>query len=261
MIKLMCQLLYNKYGVFYSRDILLGLSERRLTPAEMNFLSVDCKPYLDFVDSKLTIIDTAASPDKMLDYLRQSIVKQDDPNFYNLIIVDTTNAMSANPSMTKIESLKRWNQDYALKVFRNEKQCALIHLQQQDKASSTRQFNNKGESVEDKYVPTLEALAGDKEAANSANLVMSLFNPLTFNISTWMGYRVTSFQGGFRCIYINKNNFGDNNAVIPYFFNVKTGVWHEIEEDPSDFKANPELYNKYLTSEVKKELKVSQFLE
>lgn len=256
-IKLFVSELSNRFNKSYHRNTLLNTNEGNvLTDEELDFLKTDCKEKFDYIDTKLVVIDIANTPNKMMVYLCNQITQSqvDNPDFYNLIIVDTTNAISADSGESQMQALKKWNQQYALKVFRNEMNATIINVQQQDKASSTRQFSFKGESVEEKYIPTLESLGGDKEAANSANLVLSIFDPGKFNIKSFKGYNVPGFYGGFRVIYVNKNNFGADKLEIPYYFNGATNDWIEIEEDPDAFKKNKELYFKYVDKKYIEEM-------
>lgn len=246
-VKLFSDLMYRKFGKFYSRDLLLSTKEARLTDEEINFLQYDCKEYLDFFDSIVTIIDSVTTPDKMYLTLVEDIAERDDD--YKLVIVDTVNAMSADSGESKIDSIKKWNQEYALKVFRNAENCTLLHLTQLDKSSSQRQFSGKGENIFEKYIPTLEALGNDKEATNSANLVLAMLDPLVFRMTELDGYFPLHFKGGFRMIYVLKNNFGLINVATPFYYDGKRNHWEEITEDPSEFTKNKELYFKYVKEE------------
>lgn len=251
-IKLFSGMLKEKFNREFTRDYLMGYEDQKVTKEELDFLEVESNKLLDFIDKKVTIIDTATTPNKVFMYLADKISDEIDPNRFNFVVIDTVNAFTADSGENKQESIKKWNQDYALKVFRNQKGCVVINISQQDKTSSARQFNFKGESVEEKYIPTLEGLANDKEQTNSARLVISLFNPKTFGIKEWgiggrdtTKYSVNKFLGNLRFLYVLKNNFGDNTLVIPYYFDGSSNNWIEIEESPTDFRTNPTLYDKY----------------
>lgn len=254
--KLFSDLLYKNFKKIYSRDILLGLGEERLTDEEIDFIETKCKPYLDFFDSIVSIIDTSCSPDSMVLYLTTEMETRE--NEFKFVIIDTVNAISADSGEQKMESIKKWNQDYALKIFRNENNCTVINISQLDKQQSQRQFSNKGESVWEKYIPTIESLGNDKEASNSASLVLSLFDPVVYNIRDLEGYAPYKFHGGFRMLYVLKNSFGDLNVSKPFYYDGARNHWQEIDEDPKEFTTNPALYQKYLLEE--KTTKVSSFL-
>lgn len=231
---------------------MLGLTEERLSDEEISFLEKDCKPYLDFLDKTLTVIDTAATPNTMFASLVDTINEEDD---YKFVIVDTVNAISADSGESKMDSIKKWNQEYALKIFRNEKNCTMFHLQQLDKSSTARQFNNKGESVYEKYVPTVEALGNDKEAVNSASLALALFDPSLYRIPEIEGWYPREWNGGLRLVYVLKNNFGDINVFVPFYYDGEINEWTEIMEAPEEFVKNKNLYQKYIkTSNLGKKM-------
>jgi replicative DNA helicase len=245
-IKVFSSLLYEKFHKTYNKTIFTGLTDERLTKEELDYLNNECREYLEFLESKVHIIDSANTPNSAFAYLVEKVAKKAG---YKFIIIDTVNAFSADAGENKMDSIKKWNQDYALKVFRNQFDCTLVQVSQIDKSSTTRQFSSKGESVYEKYIPTLEGLGNDKEASNSASLVLGLLNPLTYHIPEVDGYHPAKFEGGFRMLYVLKNNFGDSNLAIPYYFEGVTNTWTEIQEDPVEFK-DPKLYEKY----VKKDL-------
>jgi replicative DNA helicase len=132
--KLFTGLLEEEFQKPFTRDYLLGYAEKRLTDKEYYFLEEQCSELLIFIDKKVTIIDTATTPNRILGYLSEKIptVNKPDPYFLNIIITDTTNALSSDSGESKMQTIKKWNQDYALKVFRNEKACLVINIQQQD---------------------------------------------------------------------------------------------------------------------------------
>ena len=249
-------MLYEQYNKVYPKHIFTGLTEERLTPEEIDFIEVKSKQYLDFLHSKVHIIDSATTPNSAYAYLVNAVASSPG---YKIIIIDTVNAFSADAGENKMESIKKWNQDYALKVFRNEHDCIVVQVSQVDKSSTTRQFSGKGESIYEKYIPTLEGLGNDKEASNSANLVLGILNPLTYHIPEIEGYYPARFEGGFRMLYVLKNNFGEANLAIPYYFNGPANTWTEITEEPQEFK-NQELYQKYLKKADNSKKNINTFL-
>lgn len=250
-MKLFSSLLKEAFNKTFTRDYMLGYLEERMTNEEFFLLEYKSKEMLEFLDNHVTIYDEPYTPDQAYLKLCETIPKDLDEDTYNIVIIDTVNAFTANSGENKTESIKKWNQDYALKGLRNNRNCTVINIMQQDFDSSKRAFTNKGESINEKYVPTLESLGNDKESSRSARLVLSIFNPQTYKIKEWGTplhhalYNVEKFNGGLRFVYVNKNNFGDNILVVPYFFDGASNIWTEIKESPVDFRTNPALYEKY----------------
>lgn len=128
-IKLFQKLLYKRFNKVYSKNLIMGLLEERLTDEEINYIEVECKPYLDFLNSKVQIIDYTSTPNSVFSYLCDQIAGKQG---YKFVIIDTVNAFSADAGESKMESIKKWNQDYALKVFRNEYNCTVLQVAQID---------------------------------------------------------------------------------------------------------------------------------
>lgn len=164
---------------------------------------------------------------------------------YKIIIIDTVNAIGIQEGMNKQESMKYWNQEIALKTFRNENNCTVINIMQLDAESGKRQFNAQGNNVEEKYIPTLETIGNDKEAARSASLVLSLFDPATFKIPQLNKYNITKFNGTLRFIYVLKNNFGEKNVSFPFVYHGASNEWIEVIHTPQELEKDPELYETY----------------
>ena len=141
--------------------------------------------------------------------------------------------------------MKEWNQELALKVFRNQLNCIVINIMQLDMESGKRQFNNNGINVFEKYVPTLESMGNDKESSRSASLVLSLFNPSTFGLDLCERYKVARFNNQIRFLYVLKSNFGGEGTSYPFVFHGKSNKWIEIIHSPEELDLNPELYQDY----------------
>ena len=103
----------------------------------------------------------------------------------------------------------------------------------------------------EKYIPTVEALGEDKEAVNSASLVLAIFDPAVFRIPEIEGWYPQEWQGGLRLVYVLKNNFGDINVFVPFYYDGEINNWVEIEESPIEFSKNKSLYKKYLKNTLK----------
>lgn len=249
MIKLFQQLLYKKFNKTYPLDVFLSLTNNRLTDEELHFLEVERKKLLEFFDTKVTILDKNNTVKGLSKDLSALIIKSNtvhNEKFLNIIIVDTVNAIGLESGQTKTDAMKEWNQEYCLKLFRNELNCCIINIMQLDKQSQQKQFTVTGQKIEEKLIPTKDSIAGDKEASNSCSLMLALFNPTDFGLDSWNGYNVIKFEKGFRMLYVLKNNFGETNVCVPFFYHGVSNSWQEITESPEEFRKNPDLYKKYI---------------
>lgn len=239
--KIFSSLLFKKFGRSYPRSILMSQrKDSRLSQEELDYIQTDCKPILDNIDKYVTIIDGSFTPEKIASLLSDRM--DEDESEYKICITDTANALSTETGFSKHDSMKRWNQEFAMKIFRNQYNCTVIDIMQIDKASGTRQFTKtEGKTVEEKYIPTIESIAGDKEASNSASLVLAMYDPYPFKVKQVEGYDVNMFRGKIRFIYNLKSNFGAKDEVYAFIYHGEVNQWVEVTHTPKEFEENPSL--------------------
>lgn len=251
-IKVFSSLMYRKFKKEYDRSIFMGHHDQRLTEEELKFLVEDCAPYRKVIDENVTIFDEDATPVEIVERFSERLNEMEDLD-YKIVVIDTVNAIGIQPGMSKQESMKYWNQEVALKVLRKEMKCIVINIMQLDMESGKRQFDNNANSIVEKYIPTLESIGNDKEAPRSASLVLSLFDPQSFNIKNLFGYDIESFQGTIRFLFVLKSNFGKKNQAYPFVYHGAVNRWIEVIHSPEEFRTDSSLYLKYgLNPVVKK---------
>ena len=121
---------------------------------------------------------------------------------------------------------------------------------QLDNDSGKRQYDRDGNTMAEKYIPTLESIGNDKEAARSASLVLSLFDPSAFKIkSTDDGLEVARFYSGghnrLRQLYVLKNSFGAKNQAFNFVYYGESNKWIEIIHSAEELRSNPDIYYEY----------------
>ena len=242
-IKVFATLLYKRFNKVYPREIFIGIGEERLSQEEIDYIEVECKPFMTLLDKHVTIIDLDLTPSGIL--VEAVSRMQNSTDEYKFVIIDTVNAIGIEPGSTKQESMKLWNQEYALKKLRNERNCIVINIMQLDNEASKRAFDRNGQSIYEKYLPSLEAMGNDKEASRSASLVLSLFDPSTFDIKVLNGYNVGAFDKKLRFLYVLKNNFGDKGISFPFVYHGVSNTWLEVTHTPDEFKRDSSLYLQY----------------
>ena len=97
-------------------------------------------------------------------------------------------------------------------------------------------------------LPTAATLGDSKYTARDADLVLGLFDPSKFGLSTWLGYKIDDsdrmgLRNYGRFLYVIANRNGEMGGVCPLFFD---GAVCDFEELPKPEEVNEvtSYYNK-----------------
>ena len=116
-------------------------------------------------------------------------------------------------------------------------------------------FTNKGERVEEKFIPTIESLQHHKSTSDSHTCVISIFNPSRHKIGSFEGYDINVIGNNFRWLTILKNTHGSEGESFPIYIDNA----HLITEELEDPRTNPAgLYKQLLKYGIQDERLKSQ---
>jgi hypothetical protein len=221
-ILIMCALLHEKTGKNYSSQYLMN-KEKSNPLTETTIREIDeIKDELDFIDTKLKIVDNLYTPDEIYNYLKKDIFDKsgkfvngkyvkNNPKKNVIVVVDTINALNANKGKTEYESIKMWTEFYTKKILKKKFKAAIINVQQTDKASTTAQYTGRGQVIEDKFSPKIESLSKVKTTPDDHTLVISIYNPFIYEVEEYMGYNITILRDNFRYLKILKSTYSGSS--------------------------------------------------
>jgi hypothetical protein len=214
------------------------------------------KDWLDLLDEKMKIIDYVKTPTSIYEGMQKQLLKLGDvvtdskgvksyvkhnPQQLTLIVIDTLNAFKNEKGLNKYDTIELWCANYAKQELKMFYKCSIFNLQQNDKSSTTSQWTNKGERIEDKFLPQLENLQHHKSTSDHHTTVMSIFNPSRFKIGEFEGFNINEIGNNFRWITILKNTHGDEGVNIPLLADNAHLLFEELETP--DLR-NPDSYRK-----------------
>lgn len=157
-----------------------------------------------------------------------------DPDFHGIVILDNLNNLAEEydrESKTKSTvhgSISKWCRDYArLQICKNFK-FTVVNVMQQSLEYDKKQFDMRGENIIDKVKPTLNSLGDNKLVARDMHLILGLFAPDRFGISTYQGYNISKLKDNYRSIIILKSNFSQANIEVPFFFLGSSSYFSEL---------------------------------
>lgn len=247
--------------IFKTHGIKLHIFKDLLSPTPATLKLIEsCDLHIRYIESKLEIIDTLKSPTEIYNYVKKEVEKtgtmkngrfiEHNPNFYNILICDTIDALIEDPGLNHADSIRRWSRQYCKLSLRNVYNMTLINVQQLDKNSTTSQYANTGAKIEEKFRPSLASLATVKTTPNDASCVVSLMMPARYGIQTWEKYPISAFGNQIVFLEILKDNFGATGVTSALYFEPLGGDYEELpaaanKQGIDDFLKQKKLGNLY----------------
>lgn len=213
-------------------NFLLGKQGRIYTVPELNNPSKEetlndiksLKPYFDIIEKNFHLYDNIRTPKSIFDFMVKEMnkygvltkdsngnysYKYHDENTYIIVITDTINALQEDPGETQFESIKKWSEKYQKMYLSMLYECLIIDIQQQDNSVRNAQFSNNGSKIEEKHEPSLGTLSTVKTTGADHTLVLSLYKPNRYGITSHEGYPISLLGDHYIKLNIMKNNFGE----------------------------------------------------
>lgn len=267
-LKWMSARLYSKYGIIISTEQLQSMGKYRCSQETIDCIT-ECKDYFYELEDILTIHDEGINPygifkaldtyakangqlitkdydiiDNSTGEVKETIQKFDryipnDPNEYKIVIVDHASLISTEKGLDKHASIGKLSNE--LLLLRNKYSYSPVLVQQQSADVEKKQFTNSGQSIESKLEPSLDHLGDNKMTARDANIVLGLFAPNRYGITSWRGYNVGRLGDNFRDLSILKNRSGISNVKVGLYFNGATGYFKEY---PKAKEMTEDIYKK-----------------
>lgn len=242
--------LNKDYGIVLSPENLQSTFDNYIVePKIINIIqSTKFRKWLSDFESMVTLIDNVRSPDEIYDYVVDYALKHgkmgkegyipDNPDEYVIIIVDHLSLLTPNKGESLFEAMYHYSA-YRCLEFRDKFGYIPVVVQQQSAASAQQQFDFKGNSIIEKIRPSPDGLADCKLVSRDCNVMISLFNPYSYNLTEYEGINLNEIGRWHRELYLNLNRDGISNAQVQLFFN---GACNEFIELPRREDINEKLY-------------------
>lgn len=250
-------ILKRSYGVDVDRFSLSGMGGVMLTASELAFVE-KAKYQVKLMMTYITIFDDSYKPTKMFEdckrialsngtftpnALGHDLYEPNDPSQIMVVISDHISLVEpeydeeSKKFLDRPKAMAKWHTDYLRKVITKQWKWVGVNIQQQSLDSESQVFTNKGETVINKLLPTMDGLANNREVARDDYVILGLFAPERFKIDNYLGYNIcdpakhsSNFYDNFRSISLIKNRFGTPNKTLPLYFD---GSYNYFEELPA----------------------------
>lgn len=153
-------------------------------------------------------------------------------NEYVIIVVDHVSLNTIKSGNTHT-AMSEWSNVHA-KNLTKIYNCVVLDIQQQSADTEKLQFSNKGETVEQKMIPTLAQLADNKLVGRNYMFAAGLFAPDRYNIEYYgkdhkgVEYKIVGSNDHIRFLFNMKNRFGPSGGKIALYFNGKTNEFYQL---------------------------------
>jgi hypothetical protein len=242
--------LFTKYGVIVSPPKLLSKFSGYILDDHIEKLIEIEAPWFKFLESKLDLNDEIRHPTAIFKYCKEwfdangtwthRVIKIDgedktirdkytpnDPNLIVEVVTDHISLLSLEAQLNQRETIGRFSSDYCL-YLRDKYKANVVLVQQQALEGSQQQFTNTGKSIIDKLKPDIGNLANNKEVSRDVNLMIGLFNPFKFGISSYNSYDIDRLQDNYRELSIMLNRDGESNKYISLYFEGASSFFREL---------------------------------
>jgi hypothetical protein len=205
--------------------------------------SRDFQAWLSKFESLVTYIDDIRSPERIHrfvkgyaekhgKYLEKDGIIEDylpnDPDEHVIVVCDHLSLLSPDNGDTLHNAMYKYSAYHCLE-FRDRFKYTVVNIQQQSADSSKQQFDYRGNSILEKIRPSPDGLADMRLSSRDVNLMISLFNPSSYNIEEHEGIDLRQIGNWHRELFINLNRDGLANASLQLYFN---GAVNEFMELP-----------------------------
>lgn len=170
--------------------------------------------------------------------------ESNDPERTTVVIVDHFSLLTPEKEApTMWEAMSKMSAEYGRKQISKNFKYVFVNVQQQNADSESVIFNNMGKKVIEKFRPSTNYLANNKETNRDAFVTIGLFHPHKHAIPEYqigdISYDISMLKNNFRSALILKNREGEADLELPMFFNGKT---HKFRELPIDREGMENVY-------------------
>ena len=205
--------------------------------------SREFQEWLTKYESVVTYIDDIRNPEAIHNFVKhyaekhgKYIMNNDNIEGYIsnekdeqvIIVCDHLSLLSPDNGDTLHNAMYKYSAYHCLE-FRDRFNYTVVNVQQMSASSNAQQFDYRGNSIIEKIRPSPDGLADMKLSSRDCNLMISLFNPTSYNIEDYEGIDLKRIGNWHRELYVNLNRDGMANIQLQLYFN---GAVNEFMELP-----------------------------
>lgn len=162
----------------------------------------------------------------------------------HISLLSNETAPDTKMKLTSYQTFDFMVKDYVLDVFSKRYNMVNVIVHQQTPSSEKAVFSSKGNLIEEKLEPSLEELHINKGVHQDYEIVIGLFNPSRYDISTHNRYDISLLGRNYRALkFLKDRHFGLENSSVGLYFNGANGEFEELPRPEEMISGN--YYEKY----------------
>lgn len=248
--KLLTMYIFEHYGIEVSVKELLSRRKGHILSDKLYNIVQECKPWLEKIESKVTVYDKALNAKVLYSLLLKELEKigtfkedehrktyiPNDPDLIFTVIIDHIGICRPSDGHTLKQEIDLISQ-YLL-TLRNMCGISPVVVQQANRdQGSIERFKASRTGF------TINDTKDSGGPVTDAEVVLAIYNPHRDKLNTYgNGYDIKKLRDKFRTITVLKSRYGESDVEIAVNFFGKCGIWHELPL-PNDIYD----YDKYLT--------------
>ena len=174
----------------------------------------------------------------------------DDPELYKIVIIDNASNVSTEKSMSLMESIEKVSKDAITLRNQFNYTVILVQHQAQDKEGNEAFKLNR-------IKPSSDGLADSKKTTRDIDMIIGLYSPFKYGITTYEGYDITKFRNNIRFMeIIEDRHYGANGNICPLYFDGAVSFFSELPL-PTDRIGMDKVYKFIDNNKLKKHSAIS----
>ena len=270
MASLMSTYLNRKHGLNIPTTELLSLGSNTVSEDVIRKLqNDDAQRFFALFEKHVEVVDNVSHPTGIYEHVKKYLrengtdhyktievngenrrildkYEPNDPNQFTIVITDHIGLLqpeSGEGNNKLYDSMSFFSRKYCQKMLAKHYNCAVINVQQQMAAQEGL------EAVKlKKLEPSLNGLAENKTTGRDAHVVLGLFAPVRYNLTSHLRYDIEKLRDNYRSILVLKNRLGKPNLKTGLFFNGASNLFIQLPYAEKDGVKNPEMIPFYAKS-------------
>ena len=233
--KLLSMYIFYKYGIVLSiKDLLSRKRNYRLSDKNYKIVQ-ECIPWLNKIESKITVYDKGLNADIMYSILckdlekygtitetdKRKIYTPNNPDLVYVVVIDHVSLLRPRPT----KSLKQEIDETSgyLITLRNRYGISPVVVQQANREQGNMERRKQGMNNF-----TINDTKDSGGPVQDSEIVLSIYNPNRDKLATYRGYDVKKLGNTFRVISVLKSRYGEADVEIGVNFFGQCNWWREL---------------------------------
>lgn len=263
---IICHYLWEVYNIKISLSELDSKGDRILPDFVVDTLK-EAEEFFKEFERDVTIVNGVSEPKAIFELLQKHALNTGkiipynveidgeqreqlryESEYHTIVIIDNfANIDEGKEHGTEREAIVDLAKKYIRERLCNFFNFTVIQVLQNDFQSERPTYTTSGKTIVTKLEPTLASIGEAKTVSRSQHLVLSLFNPSTYELLRYpvlsekdadKAYDIETLGNKFRSLRIIKNNDGDQGPRVGLLFDAFSESWEELPNpDTPEMKA------------------------